>query len=107
MATRYEYRAHMTLARLLMAGLLALPALAGQPASEVLTIDVVEVPVNVVDRSGNPVRNLTKENFEVYVDRKKIDLASMETIDFSSAESRARLAGNPAAHRSFLLVFDL
>src|SRR5258708_36274752 len=97
----------MTLARVLMAGILALPVLAGQPASEVMTIDIVEVPVNVVDRAGNPVRNLTKENFEVYVDRKKIDLGSMETIDFSSPESGLRLAGNPAAHRSFLLGFDL
>jgi VWFA-related protein len=97
----------MTLARVLLAGLLALPAIADKPASEVLTIDFVEVPVNVVDRAGNPVRNLARENFEVYVDRKKIDLSSMETIDFSSPESRSRLAANPAAHRSFLLVFDL
>lgn len=81
--------------------------LAQKPASEVLTIDVVEVPVNIVDRAGNPVRGLTKENFEVYVDKKKIDLQTMETIDFASPESRSRYAGSPAAHRSFLLVFDL
>ena len=97
----------MILARVLATCLVAIPLLAQKPASEVLTIDLVEVPVNVVDRVGNPVRGLTKENFEVYVDKKKIDLRSMETIDFASPESRSRYAGSPAAHRSFLLVFDL
>ncbi len=97
----------MTLARAFLIGLLALPLLAQQRPSEVLTIDYVEVPVNVVDGAGNPVRGLTKANFEIYDDRKKVGVTSFETIDFASPESVLRGAGNPSAHRSFLLVFDL
>ncbi len=75
--------------------------------SERVTVDYVEVPVNVVDRSGNPIRGLTKANFEIYDNKKRVDLSSFETIDFTSEESLLRNAKSPAAHRVFLLVFDL
>ncbi len=102
-----EYLSRMTFCRILGVCLLALPLFAQKPASEVLTIDYVEVPVNVVDGAGNPVRGLTKANFEVYDNKKRVDLKSFDTIDFTSPQSLQRSAGNPSAHRSFLLVFDL
>ena len=107
----------MTSLRALVLGLLALPLLAQTPAqtpapepksaAEKLTIDYIEVPVNVVDRSGNPVRGLTRANFEIYDNKKRVEVTSFEMIDFTSQESMRRSSGSPAAHRSFLLVFDL
>src|SRR5439155_7051381 len=97
----------MTFRHVLAVCALALPLFAQQPAGELLTVDYVEVPVNVVDRAGNPVRNLTKANFEVYDGKKRVSVASFEAIDFSSQESMLKSAKNPAAHRAFLLVFDL
>jgi VWFA-related protein len=103
----------MTSLRTLVLCLLALPSFAQTPppepksGTEKLTIDYIEVPVNVVDRSGSPVRGLTKENFEIYDNRKRVAVTSFEMIDFTSEESMRRNSGNPAAHRSFLLVFDL
>src|SRR3954452_284413 len=85
---------------------LALPLAAQQPA-ETLTIDYIEVPVTVVDRTGNPVRNLTKANFEVYDNKARVNVTSFETVDFSSKEGIKLAAATPAAKRSFLLLFDL
>jgi VWFA-related protein len=99
--------------RALVLCLLALPLLAQTPAqepkpgTEKLTIDYIEVPVNVVDHSGEPVRGLTKANFEVYDNKKRVEVTSFEMIDFTSQESMRRSSASPAAHRSFLLVFDL
>jgi VWFA-related protein len=87
--------------------LLSLAAWAGDAAHEAITVQYVEVPVSVVGRGGDPVRGLTKANFELYEGRKRVDIVSCETIDFASPESLRQSAALPAAHRSFLLLFDL
>jgi VWFA-related protein len=97
----------MNLRILLAMCAVALPLFAQRPPSETLTIDYVEVPVNVVDRAGNPVRGLTKANFEIYDNKKRVEATAFEAIDFTSPESLLKAAGNPAAHRVFVLVFDL
>lgn len=76
-------------------------------AGETMTVHYVEVPVSVVGRDGNPVRNLTKENFRLYDGKRRVDVSGFDTIDFSAPESVRGNARNPAAHRSFLLLFDL
>src|SRR2546430_11309696 len=48
---------------------------------------VVEVPVTVVDSSGNPVRGLTAENFELIDNGTKRQISSFDKIDFASTES--------------------
>ena len=75
---------------------------------ESVTVSVVEVPVTVVDRGGNPIRGLTRENFEITDEGKKREISSLDIIDFSSVESVSQASPlNPAARRNFLLVFDL
>ena len=75
---------------------------------ETVNVNIIEVPVTVVDSSGNPVRGLTKENFELYDQGKKRDITSFDKIDFGSAESVSAISPlNPAARRTFLLLFDL
>src|SRR4051794_5598172 len=75
---------------------------------ETVNVNVIEVPVTVVDSSGNPVRGLTAANFEVYDGGKKQTITSFDKIDFSSTETSNAISPlNPAARRSFLLLFDL
>lgn len=75
---------------------------------ETISVHLVEVPVTVVDRDGNPVRNLKKENFEIYDQGKKQPMSTFDVIDFASPEvMKAASPLNPAARRSFLLLFDV
>lgn len=76
---------------------------------ETVNVNVIEVPVSVVDSSGNPVRGLTAANFEVYDGGKKQTITSFDKIDFGSTENATSAISplNPAARRSFLLLFDL
>src|SRR2546421_12810103 len=90
-----------------LVALLAAVPLFAQSASEKVTVHYVEVPVSVATSDGNPVRGLTKANFELYDGRRRVDVSSFDVIDFNSPESLRANAGNPAVHRSFLLLFDL
>lgn len=73
---------------------------------ETVNVNLVEVPVTVVDRNGNPVRGLTADKFELIDQGQKRAITSFEVIDFAS-QTRAVSPLNPAARRSFLLLFDL
>jgi len=74
---------------------------------ETIHVNLVEVPVTVVSRAGDPVRGLKKENFELFDQRKKVAITSFDVIDFSSPDYKRASPLNPAARRSFLLLFDL
>lgn len=88
--------------------LLIAAAAAQAQLKESITVSYVEVPVAVVDRSGNPIRGLTQANFELTDDGKKRDIAGFETIDFAAAENGAAPQMiTPAAQRNYLLLFDL
>lgn len=71
----------------------------------------VEVPVNVTTRSGEPVRGLTAEDFEVFDSGKKQKLVGFDVIDLTSLEAMEaaqRYEELPAvARRHFLFLFDL
>jgi VWFA-related protein len=95
------------LARLACAALLAAVSAAAQ-MQESVNVHVVEVPVTVVDRDGQPVRGLTPANFELLDGGKKQAIASFDAIDFASYESLSSVSRlNPVARRNFLLLFDL
>jgi len=87
--------------------LVALSAFA-QSASTI-NVHVVELPVSVLDSSGNPVRGLTSANFTLYDEKKKQQITSFDAVDFSASEAPASAIApiNPAARRSFVLLFDL
>ena len=75
---------------------------------ETVNVNVVEVPVSVVDSGGNPIRGLTAANFEVYDGGKKQVITSFDKVDFGSKEVVSAISPmNPMARRSFLLLFDL
>jgi VWFA-related protein len=89
--------------------LLFVAATASAQLNESITVSYVEVPVTVVDRGGNPIRGLTKANFDIVDEGKKRAIAGFDTVDFSTSEIAGAPAASilPAARRNFLLVFDL
>ena len=75
---------------------------------ETVNVNVIEVPVTVIDGSGNPVRGLTVANFEIVDNGQKRPVTSFDMIDFASMEAlKATSPLNPAARRNFMLLFDL
>ena len=88
--------------------IVAIALLAFGQVRESVTVNVVEVPVSVVDSSGNPVRGLTAANFELYDNGTKRDINAFDKIDFASSESLSAISPlNPNARRQFMLLFDL
>lgn len=97
----------------LLAFLLGVPALPAQepPASvnESAEAVLVEVPVRVTDRNGNPVRGLEAKDFQVFDDGKKQEIVAVDTIDLAhrtAAPGEPAEPIPPAARRHFLILFD-
>ncbi|HEX3532337.1 MAG TPA: VWA domain-containing protein [Thermoanaerobaculia bacterium] len=77
----------------------------------------VEVPVNAVDRDGQPVRGLTADDFEVWDGNERQKISSFEAVDLATLEAAHAAAGpgsvqplpelDSSARRHFLLLFDL
>jgi len=79
-----------------------------QQYTETVEVTVVEVPVTVVDRAGNPVNGLTKDDFEVTDDGKKVNIVGFDAIDMSKVAAYDNATPLPStAYRNFLLLFDL
>ena len=99
---------------LLLPCTLASAQIAEQTFEETSQVVAVEVPVNVVDRDGKPVRGLTAEDFEIFDagQRQKIsgfevvDLRTREAADGPDAAPEPTREDVPSARRHFLLLFD-
>jgi VWFA-related protein len=81
-----------------------------EPVRETAEVVLVEVPVRVVDRDGQPIRNLKASDFELYDDGKKQPIVGFDAIDLAQ-KGRETPGGaeslHPAARRHFLILFDL
>src|SRR5690349_1061551 len=78
-----------------------------QRFGEAVEVTVVEVPVTVVDRAGNPVQGLKREDFEVYDDGKRVPVEYFEVVDLATITAAPGRPLPPVAYRNFLLLFDL
>ena len=94
--------------------LLAVPSFAvpaAEPAfGDTTDVVVVEVPVQVLQANGEPVRGLTASDFEIVEGRKKHPLVGFEVFDLALAPEGAQEGWKEvplAARRHFLLLFDL
>ena len=75
--------------------------------SDTTTVTVVEVPVQVTS-GGNPLRDLTRDDFELLDGRKPVEITGFDMVDLSTVEGRVTDEPVPvAARRHFLLLFDL
>jgi VWFA-related protein len=80
-----------------------------QRFGEAVQVTVVEVPVTVVDKAGNPVRDLNKEDFELFDDGKKVPIEYFEMVDMTkvTAAENPNAPLPPVATRHFILLFDV
>ena len=77
---------------------------------ESVTVEVVEVPVYVMSTDGKPLRGLTKDQFELFVDGKPVPIDYFDQVDFAASASapQAQAAARPLRERRlYLLLFDL
>lgn len=76
--------------------------------TEPLNAHVVGLPVTVSDASGNPVRGLTVANFALYDEKKKQPITAFDAVDLAATSTASAISPmNPAARRSFVILFDL
>jgi VWFA-related protein len=96
--------------RLLAAVLIAAAPLLAQTHSESITVEVVDVPVYVIGPRG-PVSNLTKNDFELFVNGKRQQIDYFDTIEFNTTARTPSAAAAPPRdirdRRLFLLMFDM
>lgn len=75
--------------------------------SDSTTVTVVEVPVQVIG-GGDPIKNLTRADFELFDGRKKVPITGFDIVDLSVVEGKATQEPVPvSARRHFLILFDL
>ena len=75
--------------------------------NDTTTVTVVEVPVQVTS-GGDPLRGLTRDDFELLDGRKPVEITGFEMVDLSAVEGKVTDEPVPvAARRHFLLLFDL
>lgn len=80
----------------------------GSAPGETMEVTLVEVPVNVIDRSGNPIRGLKAKNFQVLDDGEERPISHFEEVDLATISAgHPYQVVSPAARRNFLVVFDL
>jgi VWFA-related protein len=87
--------------------LLLTTSAASAQLKETIDVHLVEVPVTVIDRAGNPIRGLTAANFEIFDRGEKRQIVNFDAIDFTSENAKAVSPLNPAARRNWILLFDL
>jgi VWFA-related protein len=85
----------------------------GGAVTETARVVVIEIPVNVVDKNGSPVRGLTAADFELTDDGKKQEISGVDVIDLNreapaapAAQDPFAQAPPPSAVRHWMLVFD-
>ena len=102
--TRFSAATLLTLTAALAAGQEKPPAAA--VVQEQASATVIEIPVNVIGKDGNPVAGLTAADFELFDDGKKQTVSGLEVIDLSKPPDAAEPVP-AAARRLWLMVFDL
>lgn len=92
--------------------------IAEQTFEDTSQVVAVEVPVNVVDRDGKPVRGLTADDFEVLDAGQRQKVTGFEVVDLRTRTAADGVGGMgagaalpdpeevPGARRHFLLLFD-
>jgi len=68
---------------------------------------LVAIPVYVTSKDGKPVRDLTRDDFEVKEGRTVCTIDSVEFIDHMQVSADAYAITPPENRRQFLLLFDL
>lgn len=78
-----------------------------KPLEYEVEVVLIEIPVYIVDKKGNPVLNLKPEDFVLYEDGKKQKISHFVLIQNDSPEIASLARRYPTARRQFFLLFDL
>lgn len=78
-----------------------------KPLEYKVEVVLIEIPVYVVDKQGNPVLDLKREDFTLYENGKKQKITHFALIQNDSPEIASLARRYPAAKRQFFLLFDL
>ena len=94
---------------ILLACLAVAPLSAQQPPtfSDTTEVTAVEIPVQVLDAKGQPIRGLTAENFAVFRDKARLPITGFEMVDLMALPGEKASEVPAPARRHFLLLFDL
>src|ERR1051325_9329421 len=88
-----------------------LAAAAHAQVRESMTVEVVEVPVYITTSNGQPIRGLTKDAFQLFVDGKAQPIEYFDAVDFTATSAatpgQAGQARPLRERRLYLLLFDL
>jgi hypothetical protein len=76
-----------------------------QRQQESVTVTAVEVPVRVLQK-GQVVRNLTREDFEIYENGVQQDITAFEIIS-RKISSQTLKPATPSIRRTFILIFNV
>jgi VWFA-related protein len=78
-----------------------------QPERHEVTVRLVLVDVIAIDKDGDVVTDLTKEDFEVFEDGKKIHINSLDFIDFKRPEKAVpEMKREVPRKKRFFVIFD-
>lgn len=83
-----------------------------QPEEHEVVVRLVLVDVIAVDKKGNFATDLTKDDFEIYEDGKRIPIDSLELISLKKQEfevpemEEIKEAGLPRRKKRFFVIFD-
>jgi VWFA-related protein len=95
-----------SLSPVLLSLLMAMPASA--QVRESVTVEVIEVPVYVSTSSGTPLRGLTREAFQLFVNGKQQPIEYFDPVDDTAAPAPdATTRRDPRERRLYILLFDL
>jgi VWFA-related protein len=78
-----------------------------KPLEYELEVVLIEIPLYVVDKQGNPVLDLKPEDIILYEDEKEQKISHFILIQNDSPEIASLARRYPAARRQFFLLFDL
>src|SRR5437660_7646712 len=87
---------------------LAIPLFAQTPPLiEKIDVNVVNVDVTVTDRAGNPVRGLTRDDFEVFEDGKLQKISNFYAVENLDGRAEARpISQEERFRRKVLVIVD-
>jgi len=78
-----------------------------KPLEYEVEVVLIEIPVYVIDKQGNAVLDLKREDFVLYENGKKQKIEHFNLIQNDSPEIITLAQSYPAARRQFFLLFDL
>ena len=77
-----------------------------KPLQHKVEVVLIEIPLYITDKKGNPIKDLEPEEIILYENGKKQKISHFVLIQNDSPQIASLARKYPAAHRQFLLLFD-